>query len=334
MRSCLSAAVLAALVFAGPSLAAAPRYHVSRTIGLPDGGWDLASFDPVLGRVYIARSDAVTSIDVATGQVTPRLLPASGGHAALPLRNGAEILVTDGHDDRARIYDARTGARLAEIKTGEKPDAVVFDPATGLAAVMNGHSGDVTLIDPQTRTEVGQLAVGGELELAAGDGEGLLFVNVEDRNMVAVVDLRSRTVVKRIPLSGCEGPTGLAYLPMARRVLSTCDNGVAAVTDPAAGKVVALLAIGAGPDSALYDPNRRMVLVPAGKSGELDLFADTAAGVTPIGKVTTQLGARTGAVDPASGRVYLPAAEYVPATKSGGRAQVKPGSVVALVVAP
>jgi DNA-binding beta-propeller fold protein YncE len=331
LRLAAAAALLAA---AGPALAGPPAYHVEATLPLSDGGWDLASFDPVLGRVYIARSDAVTAIDVRSGTVTAKLAPASGGHAVVPLNQGAEILVTDGHDDMARIYDAKSGARLAEIATGQKPDSAVFDAATGLAVVMNGRSGDLTLVDPATRKAVGQVAIGGGLELASGDGAGRLFVNIEDRNEVAVVDLRARKLVKTIPLTGCEGPTGLAWLPLARRVLSTCVNGVATLTDPDAGKVTGSLPIGQGPDSALYDPERHIAFVPAGRSGELDLFADAADGVKPLGKVATRRGARTGAVDPATGRIYLPAADYLPPAQPGGRPQIKPGSVVAVVVAP
>lgn len=335
MRIFLSLASAIAILGAAASVSAQPaRYHVVEKLPLPDGGWDLASFDPAMGRVYIARRDGVTAIDVRTGAVTARLVPASGGHAVVPLKDGAEILVTDGRDDMARIYDARSGERLAEIRTGQKPDAAIFDAATGLAVVMNGKSGDLTLIDPASRSAVGQIAIGGGLELAAGDGRGRLFVNIEDRNTLAVVDLRARKLEKRIALTGCDGPTGIAYLPLARRILSTCANGVAAVTDPAAGKVVAGLPIGQGPDSAIYDAQRRLAFVPAGKSGELDIFADTAAGVTPRGKAATQRGARTGALDPATGRIYLPAAEYLPAASPGERPEIKPGTVVAVVVAP
>lgn len=334
-RSRLFAAAAAAVALAGVCHAApAPApYRVEARLPLPDGGWDLATFDPGTGRVYIAGKDAVAAIDTRTGQVTGKFVPANGGHAVVPLKNGAEILVTDGRSNTAEIYDAQTGALLASAPTGEKPDAAIFDPASGLAVVMNGHSGDLTLIDPGSRAAVGKIAIGGGLELGAGDGRGLLFVNVEDRNELAVVDLRARKVLKRIPL-GCDGPTGLAYLPQSGRVLSTCVDGVVAVTDPIAGKVVAKLPIGQGPDSVLYDPKRHLAFVPAGKSGELDIFADTPSGVRPMGKIATQVGARTGAIDPATGRIYLPAAEFTPAATAGGKPQMKPGSVVALVIAP
>jgi YVTN family beta-propeller protein len=329
----IAAAMIAAALAAAAAMAAAPGYHIERRIALADGGWDLVSFDPILRRAYIARPDAVTAIAADSGAVLARLAPTDHGHAVVPLRRGAEVLVTDGGDNTARIFDARTGAELARITVGEKPDAAVRDPATGLVAVMNAKSGTVSLIDPATRKLVGEIAVGGALEMAAPDGAGRLFVNIENQNALAVIDLKARKVTGRIALTGCEGPTGVAWLPRARRVLSSCGDGVAAVVDPAAGKVETL-PIGAGPDSVIYDGRRHLAFVPAGRSGELDIFADGPGGVRPMGKLATQLGARTGAVDEASGRLYLPAADYVLPVPPGQRPQMKPGSVVVLVVAP
>ena len=327
------ASVISMLVITGTARAEGPAYAVTSRIAMPDGGWDLASFDPTLRRVYLARPDGVTAIDVETGVVTGRLAPANGGHAAVPSKAGGELLVTSGKSNMADIFDSRTGARLASIQVGEKPDAALIEPTTGLGVVMNGKSGSLSLIDMSARRVVGTIPIGGSLELAAADGTGRIFVNVEDRNELVAVDLKNQRIQARFTLTGCEGPTGAAWLPISRRVLSTCGNGVAAVTDPATGKVD-LVSIGQGPDTAMYDPNRRVAFVPAGRSGELDLFDDTPQGVKPAGKVATQRGARTGALDPRSGRIYLPAAEYTAPADAGTRPQIVPGSVVLIVVAP
>ena len=52
-----------------------------------------------------------------------------------------------------------------------------------------------------------------------------------------------------------------------------------------------------------------------------------------VAKVATAMGARTIAIDPVSGRAYLPAADYLPAAGSE-RPQAKPGSFRVLVVTP
>ena len=95
-----------------------------------------------------------------------------------------------------------------------------------------------------------------------------------------------------------------------------------------------MLPIGAGPDTVIYDSNRKLAFVTAGRDGELDIFLDKVGGVVAAGKITTQVGARTGALDEKTGRLYLPAADYTPPVQAGGRPPIKPGSVVALVVEP
>lgn len=331
--SLLTVAALAAAGFA-VTAHATPSYGVIDKIALPDGGWDLVSFDPAMSRVYVAHGEMVSAVDVATRQVTGKFAPANRAHAAIPINGGAEVLVTNGGDNTATVFDAKTGAAVATIKTGEKPDAAMTDRATGLAVVMNAKSGSLTLIDSKAHAAVGEIPVGGSLELGAELGDGRIAVNVEDKNEVVIVDLKGRTVLRHIALKGCDGPTGVGYLKQSRRVLSSCANGIATVTDPDAGQMTASFPIGKGPDTALYDSTRKLAFIPAGRSGELDIFTDGPDGVRPAGSIPTQMGARTGALDEATGRVYLVAATYEAATPAGGRPKMTPGSVVVLVVAP
>jgi DNA-binding beta-propeller fold protein YncE len=173
--------------------------------------------------------------------------------------------------------------------------------------------------------------VGGSLELGAASGQGQLFVNVEDRNDVAVIDTRTRKVISRFPLTGCEGPTGLAYAPDRRLILSACANGLAVISTPK-GRHIASLAIGPRPDGALYDAARHLAFVPAGGDGTLAVI-DLASTPEVIARVQTASGARTAALDPSSGRIYLPSAQLAPAV---GSARPKPiaGTFAVVVVAP
>jgi DNA-binding beta-propeller fold protein YncE len=332
MRHLLMGAVTLGLCAFAPAARGTGGYHVETKIALPDGGWDLASFDPVMRRVYLARTDSVTAIDVDTGTVS-RLAAASRSHAVVPVNHGAEVMVTDGGTNTARFIDAKTGADIASVKVGTAPDAALFDEHSGLALVMNAKSGDVSLIDPKTHSLVGSIMVGGSLELAVSDGKGRVFLNVEDKNELVVLDLKARTA-RHIALKGCDGPTGIAYLALSHRVLSACGNGVAALTNALTLKVERTLPIGKGPDTALYDPLRHRALVPCGRSGDVWIFADTAKGVVARGKAATQQGARTGALDPKTGKAYLPAAEYDPPVAPSTRPKMRPGTAVLVVVTP
>jgi DNA-binding beta-propeller fold protein YncE len=187
------------------------------------------------------------------------------------------------------------------------------------------------VIDPRAAKVVATVTIGGGLELPALDGRGHLFVNVEDRGELAEIDLKSRQVIRRIALIGCDSPTGLAYLPSGF-LLSACANKVAALVRAATGKLEGTLPIGARPDGAFYDPVRRRAYVPAGGDGNLTVIDARGARPRVVATVPTQAGARTGAVDPATGRVYLPTARFDPPAAPGQRPKMVPGSFEVLVV--
>ena len=299
-----------------------------------EGGWDYATVDPVHRKLYVTRGASVMALDLDTHVPTLKLVAATGAHIALPVNGGAELVVTNGQTQTATIVDAITGALRATIPTGPKPDAAVFEPATGLVFVMGNKTGEMTLLDPKTGAAAGMIQVGGALEFAAADGRGRVFVNVEDKGELVAVDAKSRAVVGRYKLDGCEEPSGLAYDAGKRLLLSACGNGVAKVVSAADGRVVATLKIGPHPDAALYDDVRRVAYVPAG-GGEGTLAVidlDGSAGPRVLQTVATAKGARLGGVDPKTGHVYLPVAKYRTPATAGGRPPMVPGSFEILEV--
>jgi DNA-binding beta-propeller fold protein YncE len=332
----LSAAILSGVVLAlvpASALRAAPAWSVVDRWAGPDGSWDYTTFDPIHRRLYIGRGDGVTAVDVDTGKVTPKLLTASRTHIALPMNDGADIVVTEGGTGSALVADAMSGNIRATIKVGKKPDAAVFDPATGLALVMDNAGGGITLIDAKAGAAVGAIPVDGNLESGAADGAGKVFVNVEDKNEIVVIDTKARKVLAHYPLKGCEEPNGLAYAAAAKVIVSACANGLAEVVDAASGKVLKTLPIGLRSDTAFYDAQRHLVFMPTGQDGVVNvLSADNAKDVKILSKAPSQAGSRSGAVDVKTGRVFLPSAEYGPAV-AGGRPTATPGSFKVLVLA-
>jgi DNA-binding beta-propeller fold protein YncE len=328
-------AAIAALAPVSGSATAAPAYQVEARIAGPDGGWDFATVDPVRGRLYVARSDAIMAVDLATGMVTPQLVSASRAHQVLALADGREVLETDGTTGLVRFVDADSGALLGQVKVGPKPDAAFLDPATGLVVVMSGGDGTVALIDPVRRSLVATIAVGGVLEVGAADGRGKAWVNVEDRNTLVEIDLRSHRVIGQIALTGCDGPTGLALVAGGQRMISACANGVAVITDPKARKVVGTIAIGKDPDGVLYDAKRGLAFIPCGGSGVLEILSATRPdAIAKVGQVVTQISAKTAALDPRTGKIYLPSARLLPPEAGAKRGKPEPGSFAIIVVAP
>ena len=323
------AAIAAALIAAAP--APAPSYRMKASIAGPDGGWDLASVDPIAHRLYVARTDGVMAVDLRTGKVTPAIVPSQRGHAALAIPGSREIVSTNGTSKTALLFDGLTGKVRATISTGKKPDAAAYDPRTRTVWIMNPDSGSITVVDPQSAKVVATVPVSGSLELGAVDGEGHLFVNVEDRNEVAVIDTRSRSLVTRFALPGCDGPTGIAYAPDAKLLVSACANGLAIVS-ARDGRTVATLAIGPRPDGALYDPRRHVALIPSGGDGTLAVIRLSGT-PTVIDRIATAKGSRTAALDPSTGRIYLPSADFAPPVGQD-RPKMIPGTFRVLVLEP
>ncbi|MEA2757029.1 MAG: hypothetical protein QOJ54_3318 [Aliidongia sp.] len=301
-------------------------------IAIPDGPWDFTSVDVPARRLYLARGDGVMSLDLDTGKVTPKLVPGARVHGVLPLAGGTgRILSTNGETNTATIAEAATGKVVAEIPTGQNPDAVIQDAKTGLVLVMNAKNGDVTLIDPATTKAVGSIQIGGALEFGEAV-DGIAYVNIEDKAELAIVDIAARKVTGRIALKGCEEPSGLARDPASGVLLTVCANGVALAIDPAKSAVIATVPIGKHPDAAIFDAGRHQFLVPCGGDGTLTLISSDGHTVAAAGSVTTERGARTGALDTKTGRIYLPTAEFGPPATPGGRPTPVPGSFHLVVV--
>jgi YVTN family beta-propeller protein len=312
----------------GPAL---PIYTVVDRIAGPDGGWDLLDVDPATARLFVARRAGVMAVDLATGKITPVLVAGDGLHASMSVPGTTRVVSTNGSSNTVTLFDGRTGEVFAKLPVGTRPDAVSWDKATGTAWVMNAGSGDISVVDPVAGKVIDTIAVGGSLELGVADGNGSLYVNVEDRNEVVVLDTRARKVLRRFPLAGCEGPTGIAFAPDQKLIVSACANGVAVIYAPD-GHAVANLPVGPRPDGAVYDATRHLAFVPSGGDGSLYVIR-----LTPKPEVVQHLatanGARTLALDSATGRLYLPSARYAPAVGTARPAMI-PGSFAVLVVAP
>ena len=230
------------------SIAAAPAYKVIDRIAGPDGGWDYVRVDSAHNRVLVAHGTSIMAIDLATKEVTPGLVPGARLHDVLPV-NG-ELLATQGGTDTAVFVDPKTGATLATLRTGKGPDAATFDSQSSLVLIMDHAGGQVTLVDPKAHTVVGTIEVGGDMEAAAVSG-GRAYVNVEDRNEIAVIDIAGREVIDRWTLPGCDAPTGIALLADSKRLIAACD-GSSVIVDIAKGKVVQALPTGKGADGVAY----------------------------------------------------------------------------------
>ncbi|KLU24469.1 hypothetical protein EOS_20020 [Caballeronia mineralivorans PML1(12)] len=184
---------------------------------------------------------------------------------------------------------------------------------------------------------VDTITVGGNPEFAAADGNGSVYINVNDGkvNEIVAADIAAKHIVRRIPLAGCEDPTGLAYDHDDQLLISVCANGLAKFVRADSGKEVASLSVGKGADAVIFDPRRRLVFIPGGADGTLTVISiRNPRKIAVVQNLVTQKGARLGSVDINTGRVYLPTATLAAPVPPSPYPSVVPGTFKILVVAP
>ena len=197
--------------------------------------------------------------------------------------------------------------------SAHNPDAILYEPVGKHIFTFNGKSKDVTVLDAEQLTVIATLPVPDKPEFAVDDGAGQVYVNIESESgQMVVIDGRTLKIKATWDLPGCPSPSGLAIDKAAHRLFSVCDDKVMAITDAQTGKQVARVAIGEGPDAAAYDATRKLVFSSNGAGTLTVVKQDSADAYRVAETVKTQRGARTMALDPASGRVYLATADFGP----------------------
>lgn len=295
------------------------------------GGWDYPALDPRNHILYLSHGNAVASVDLTTKVANPHLADAQGAHVALPVRDGTLLLITHGKADQVTLNDPHSGAVEATIPTDPSPDAAIVEPVTGHAFVMANHGTTVDVIDLDKRAVIAKVAVGGAPESAATDGAGLVFTHLEDKNAIVVIEGRAMTVKARYDIKDCDEPSGIAYVAAHRWILSACKNGKARVTAADSGAEVALLPIGERPDFAAVDDSRHLGFIPCG-DGTLTIIQLGASLPVVSGVVHTQYGSRSLALDPQTGNLYLPAADFRSPEAPGARRPVVPDTFRVVVM--
>ena len=329
--------VLVAVALAVSSMAftAAPSYHLTRKIQLGgEGGWDYLSVDAPGNRLYVSRGDHVMVVDLAANRLLGDIPNTPGVHgiAAVPELNRG--FISAGRANMAMIFDLKTLRVTGQVRTGENPDAILYDPASHRVFTFNGRSADATAIDAATGKVAGTIALGGKPEAAAPDGNGKIFVNIEDKSEVVEFDTRTLAVIRRFSLAPCEEPSGLGLDVIHHHVFSGCSNNLMSVLDTQSGKVIATVPIGPGVDGNGYDPASGLAFSANGGDGTLTIAQETSPGkFTVVQTVPTARGARTMTLNPRTHEVYLSAAEYAPrAPGATGRPTMLPNSFYVLVV--
>lgn len=329
--------LMTAAAFAAPA-AEKPFSVRGRIVVGGDGGWDCLEADPASHRLFLSHGMRVVVVDTRGDSVVGEIGPTPGVHDIALAPELGRGWTSNGRDSTITVFDYASLKPLATIKLeARNPDVITFDKASGRVFAFNGGSASATVIDARTNAVVGTVPVGGKPEFAVTDGEGHLWVNNEDSSTVVQLDTRTLKVTARWPLAPGEGPSGLALDRVHHRLFAACANQKLVVLDSNTGRVVTTLPIGQGADGAAYDPGRGLVFTPNGEGTMTVIRQDGPERFRVLETVTTERGARTMALDAASGSLYLPTADFGPPPaptpeRPHPRGAIVPGSFRVLVV--
>jgi DNA-binding beta-propeller fold protein YncE len=312
----LSVLFVAALLGTTSAAWATPAgYSSPKTIKVGgDGGWDYATLDATGKLLYLPRTTHTQVVETATGKVVGDIPGNKGSHGVVLVPEVGRGFITNGEGANVQVFDLKTNKPLGTIAAADDADGAIFDPASKMVLVMCGDAGELLAIDPKLDLKTGKadpaLKLGGKPEFAAVDGLGHAYVNLVDKNQVAVVDTLTLKVTALWPTGTGTGPTGMAIDPVSRRLFVGCHNQKMIVMSADNGRVLATLPIGKGVDATAFDG--RSALASCG-DGTLTVIAQNAGGRYVVTQsVKTAPRARTMALDAKTRTVYLPTADVIP----------------------
>src|SRR6266849_189897 len=180
-----SVLAILAVCFVLPAAAAADGYSVVKKIPIPgQGSWDYLSVDVAARRLYVSHGTQVEVLDIDSGAIVSNIPKTPGVHGVAIAPQLGRGFVINGQAATVTIFDLKTLKPIGDAPTGQKPDAIIYDPATSRVFAFNGASNSATAIDAATGKVVGTVDLKGGPEFAASDGKGFVFDNLEDESQV------------------------------------------------------------------------------------------------------------------------------------------------------
>jgi len=328
---------LACFLLCSAPLLAQSGYHLAGKIHLEgEGGWDYLTVDATNGRIFVSHSSVAQAVDLKTGTLAGTILNTNGIHGIAVAAELNKGFTSNGRDSSVTIFNLKTFEILDKVKvTGRNPDCILYDAFSQRVFTFNGGSNNVTVLDAKNYNVLGTIAVDGKPEFAQTDGLGRIFVNIEDKSMINVLNAKTMVVEQHWSIAPGDEPSGLALDNENHRLFSVCGNKLMVVTDALTGKGITTLPIGDRCDGVAFDPKLKRVYSSNGE-GSMTVVQEVDANTFKVLEtVPTLPGARTITIDKTTGHLYLSTAEYETAVAgSNRRPTTKPNSFMILDIAP
>jgi YVTN family beta-propeller protein len=331
--------VILATLVSLPALARA-QYRVIDTFAVGgDGSWDYVVPDPPNHRLFIGRQTRVMVVDEHDGRLLGEVTGIHGAHGTAIAASSGHGFATSGNDSSIVMFDLRTFKVLGRVHAAQEADAIIYDPASNRVFSLNGDAHSSTVVDPVTGKVITNVPLGGKPEYGVAAGDGMVYANITDNSEVVEIDARKLAVVRRWSTAPCKQPVPMAIDRAHHRLFSGCRSGLMAVSDIAAGKVVATLPIGAGTDGAAYDPASGDAFASCADGTLTIIHEDAPDRYHMVQTLRTAPGGRNMGLDPVTHHAFVVSAKMGPApadatpTNPRRRPPVIPGSFVVMVIA-
>jgi YVTN family beta-propeller protein len=316
------------------------QYKISNKFSLEgDGSWDYLIIDDTTGLLYISHQTIVQVLNVRTGKIIETIPDTKGVHGIAIARNLNKGFISNGRDTSVTVFDLLNLKTIEKIKvTGSNPDAILFDSFTQRVFTFNGRSNNATVIDAKTDKVLSTIALEGKPEFAVSDDNGRVYVNIEDKSKICLINPVSMKVEQSWPIAPGEEPSGLALDNKTHRLFSVCDK-LMIIVDALTGKVITTIPIGDRVDGVSFDSGLKRAYSSNG-DGTMTVVQEVNENTFKVlENVETQIGARTITLDKSTHKIYLSSAEFgespaVTAENPHPRPSIKPGTFVILELEP
>ncbi|MEP7169051.1 MAG: YncE family protein [Bacteroidota bacterium] len=279
-------------------------------------------------------------VDSKTGKLFGTIQDTKGVHGIALAQEENKAFISCAKDSTVAIVNLETLDFNAKIKImGANPDAILYDKFSHKVFVFNGHSSNATVIDAKTFEVMNTIPLPGKPEFSVSDGNGKVYVNIEDKSLISVINSTTLKVEKNWYVAPGEEPSGLGIDNETHRLFSVCSNKKMVVMDALNGKVITTLEIGDRVDGCAFDPELKRAYSSNGDGTITVVQEENENKFSVLENIPTQKGARTICIDKKTHHIYLPAAEFgetPPATVENQhpRPPIKPGTFVILDIAP
>ena len=331
------AAVVAMTPFSGLAQEAGP-YKVLQTAKVGgEGGFDYVYADDAARKLYVPRlgpAGQINVFDLDTLKPAGVIANASAHGVAVDAKSQHGF----GSSKPVVMFDAKTLATIKTIEVQGGPDGILGDPFNGRVYVLSHSAPNATVIDAKDGSVVGTIDLGGAPEQGVSDGKGHLYIDLEDKGSIAVVDAKTMKVTATYDLQGKGGTcAGLAMDVKNNILFAACRNPqTMVILNAGDGKILETLPIGGGSDGAVFNPSTMEAFSSQG-DGTLTIVKENSPTSFVVEQtLQTQPRAKTLTLDRKTNRLLLITAEFTPAPAPPGgrpgRGQMVPDSFSILVV--